>query len=60
MSAPVPIPGRIQPHPWSAEAYAHAERPTWCTECEIHIATAAKPLCPVCLDDDVKHLGKAS
>lgn len=53
-------PRRIPPHPWSAEAYAYANRSTWCTSCEIHIATAANPLCPVCLDDDIKRLGEAS
>lgn len=40
------------PEPMSSDPLGMA--PTWCRRCEIHRATAASPLCPVCLDDRAK------
>lgn len=39
---PAPLPGSFEP------------RPTWCTSCQVHRATTLTPLCPSCLDDDVR------
>jgi uncharacterized paraquat-inducible protein A len=29
-------------------------RSTWCVSCEIHQATAQRPICPVCRDEERK------
>ena len=48
MSEPNPL-TRIPP----AVALALA-LPTWCSSCEIHMATTWHPLCPICDDERTK------
>ena len=36
--------------------YLGIPKPTWCTECQIHMATSTHPLCPGCHEDRAREI----